>query len=95
MIDPTRRQLLDVLAEISELTPDVRLGQMIAFMADRARWEDPTDSVGRVEDEELLPIALRHLAQARENAASRRDQMAKPIETGHDSIASGLKRRLA
>jgi hypothetical protein len=77
MIDPTRRQLLDVLAEISELMPEVRLGQMIAFMADRARWEDPTDSVGRVEDEELLPIALRHLEEAKAVAGQQRDQLSK------------------
>ena len=53
MTDPTRCEILDRLARLSELAPDMRFGQLVAnlaFMAagpwDRSLWD--------LEDEQLL-----------------------------------------
>ena len=53
MIEPTRQEILDRLARLSELAPDMRFGQLIAnlaFMAagpfDRTLWD--------MEDEQLV-----------------------------------------
>lgn len=43
MTDPTRREMLDRLARVSELAPDMRFGQLIAnltFMATLGPWDE-------------------------------------------------------
>jgi hypothetical protein len=60
MIDPTRRELLSVLEELSATCPEYRLGQMLlnlAFMVreggDRSLWD--------LEDAELIDVGRKHL----------------------------------
>ena len=55
--DP-RAELWSVLAELSRRYPALRLGQLVANVAD---WAD--EGVWDVEDEDLLRVARRHLAQ--------------------------------
>lgn len=68
MIEPTRRELLTLIEELSSACPEYRLGQMIlnlAFMAreegDRALWD--------LEDAELIAAARQHLADWRQRHA--------------------------
>lgn len=61
MISPLRQSLLERLARICELSPDVRFGQMMAMMGVLA--EDFSDQwVWDVEDETLLAVLDQHLA---------------------------------
>ncbi|MBI3462087.1 MAG: hypothetical protein HY000_03370 [Planctomycetes bacterium] len=60
MTDPTRQQLLQVLAELSELCPEMRMGQLIANLATLAKGAS-AEAVWDVEDEELLVAARKQL----------------------------------
>lgn len=61
MIPPIQQALVERLASICELTPDIRFGQMMAMMGVLA--EDFSDhSVWDVEDETLLTVLDQHLA---------------------------------
>ncbi len=61
MIDPERRELLSVLAELSEASPEYRLGQMLANLVMLARG-DAEGAIWDLEDDELLEAARKHLA---------------------------------
>jgi hypothetical protein len=61
MIDPTRRELLKLIEELSAACPEYRLGQMILNLAFMAR-EDGDRFAWDVEDAELIEAARRHLA---------------------------------
>ncbi len=72
MIEPTRQEILERLARLSELAPDMRFGQLIAnlaFMAagpwDQALWD--------LEDEKLVG-AIRQM----ESDLSQREGKASP-----------------
>ena len=61
MIPPTQQTLLQQLGRICDLSPDVRFGQMLAnlgFLAEDAT----TRSMWDIEDNELLAVVERHLA---------------------------------
>jgi hypothetical protein len=61
-----RQELLRVLAELSEVCPEVRLGQLIANLSYLAR-ELSNESIWDVEDEELLEAARKHLRERRDS----------------------------
>jgi hypothetical protein len=65
----SRQQLLVTLAEISDLHPDWRFGQMVANLTDRAREPgDATQAAAALwdmEDDELLQTAQQFLASRR------------------------------
>ena len=78
MIPATQREALAVLAEVLELSPDVRLGQLLAHLG--FLGEDQTGrSLGNVDDEQLLAILYHH----REELAAR--QAANPIRQANIS----------
>jgi hypothetical protein len=59
MIPATQREALAVLAELGELSPDVRLGQLLAHLG--FLGEDQTGrSVADVDDEQLLTVLCHH-----------------------------------
>jgi len=60
MIDPIRSELFDILRELSEVAPDVRLGQLILNLSYMARGLEDS-SAWEIEDTELLTIAKHHL----------------------------------
>ena len=60
MTDPTRQQLLQVLAELSELCPEMRMGQLIANLAALAKGAT-AEAVWDAEDDELLAAARKQL----------------------------------
>jgi hypothetical protein len=59
MIPPTQREALAVLAEVVDLSPDIRLGQLFAHLG--FLGEDQTGrSLGNIDDEELLAVLYHH-----------------------------------
>ena len=64
MIDPVRREVLAVLAELSELVPEVRFGQLIANLSYLAK-DLSAEAIWDMEDPELLAAARQHLEQWR------------------------------
>jgi hypothetical protein len=68
MIDPVRREVLQILGGLSEACPEYRLGQMIANLAMLARG-DAEGSIWDMEDEELLAAARKHLTDWNERHA--------------------------
>jgi hypothetical protein len=62
MIPPTRSEALAVLAEVCELSPDVRLGQLLAHLG--FLGEDQTGrSLWDIDDEQLLAVLYHHRAE--------------------------------
>jgi len=64
MINPVRQEVLYVLAELSEVCPEVRLGQLMANLSYLAR-DLSNEAIWDMEDEELLTAARKHLEQWR------------------------------
>ncbi len=60
MIDPVRGEVLQVLSELSEVVPEVRLGQLLANLSYLARGLTH-EAIGDMEDNELLAAAREHL----------------------------------
>lgn len=61
MIEKIRLELLQILAELSEQFPEVRLGQLISNLATLAK-EPQIEVIWDVEDKELLEAAKKQLA---------------------------------
>ena len=64
MINPVRQEVLHVLAELNEVCPEVRLGQLMANLSYLARGLS-NEALWDMEDEELLTAARKHLEQWR------------------------------
>jgi hypothetical protein len=64
MITATRREILKALEELSDLNPDIRLGQLMANLSYLARGP-AVESIWDMEDEELLAAAKKHLERMR------------------------------
>jgi len=69
MTDSTRQQLLQVLAELSELCPEMRMGQLIANLATVAKGAT-AEAIWDVEDEDLLAAARKQLLYFQERRQS-------------------------
>ncbi len=69
MINTTRREILRVLEELSDTSPDVRLGQLIANLSYLSRGPS-AESIWDMEDSELLAAARKHLEDLRARHAS-------------------------
>jgi hypothetical protein len=64
MIPATQHELIEKLAELCELSPDIRFGQLLANLGFLV--EDQTDrSLWDVEDSELLSVMEKHRADLR------------------------------
>jgi len=61
MPETTRSELLHVITRIGTLAPDLRLGQLVALLADRADTPYTANPVSDIEDDELLPAAREFL----------------------------------
>lgn len=59
-----RRQVLELLAELSELHPEMRMGQWMDLFASLARGAE-VGSIYDVEDVELVPVMTNFLAKRR------------------------------
>lgn len=78
MIPPTQREALSVLAEVVDLSPDIRLGQLFAHLG--FLGEDQTGrSLGNIDDEQLLAVLYHHrgeLTARQTNAPKQTPQLA-------------------
>ena len=63
-----RRELLQVLNDLGEHTPDVRFGQLLVNLSYMAR-SFTAEAIWDVEDEELLTAARSHLDELSERHA--------------------------
>lgn len=62
MIPATKNEALAVLAEVCELSPDVRLGQLLAHLG--FLGEDQTGrSLWDIDDKQLLAVLYHHRAE--------------------------------
>ncbi len=61
MMNPTRQELLSVLADLSVACPEMRFGQLIANLSTLARGLS-AEGLWDAEDEELLAAARKQLA---------------------------------
>jgi hypothetical protein len=62
MIAPTQREALAVLAELCELSPDVRLGQLLAHLG--FLGEDQTGrTLWDIDDDQFLAVLHHHRAE--------------------------------
>ncbi len=64
MMNPVRQEVLQVLAELSKLAPEVRLGQLIVNLSYLARGLS-NESIWDMEDDELLIAGRKHLEEWR------------------------------
>lgn len=78
MTQPTRNEILARLAELSELLPDMRFGQLIANLSYLAIGPAP-ESVWDVEDADLLTA----IQQQIETLEYRRNQVTPAASPGH------------
>ena len=62
MIPETKREVLAVLAELCELSPEVRLGQLLAHLG--FLGEDQVErSLWNIDDEQLLSVLYHHRSE--------------------------------
>ena len=64
MIDPVRQEILQVLGELGEVVPEVRLGQLLANLSYLAGGLS-SEAIWNMEDDELLAVARDHLEEWR------------------------------
>ena len=62
MISTTQREAINVLSELCELSPDIRLGQLLAHLGFLGE-DQTTRSLGDIDDEQLLAVLYHHRAE--------------------------------
>jgi hypothetical protein len=73
MISSTQREALALLAEVCEISPDVRLGQLLAHLG--FLGEDQTGrSLWDIEDDQLLAVLRHHHSELRDRTPDVADQ---------------------
>ena len=78
MISSTQREALAVLAELCDLSPDVRLGQLLAHLG--FLGEDQSGrSLWNIDDEQVLAAMYQHRAELVDRQAPSPNQ---PAQTG-------------
>ncbi len=77
MRTPVRSEIFRVLSELSECSPEVRFGQLIANLSYLAKG--PTnEAIWDLEDEELLAAARKHLKERRNTEIPLPNEMLPP-----------------
>ncbi len=85
-----QREALAVLAEVWALSPDVRLGQLLAHL-DFLGEAHVGKSLGYIEDDELIAVIYRHRAELRARLEGTPNQALPP--TGAATSVSGSSTR--
>lgn len=70
----TQREALEVLAEVWSLSPDVRLGQLMAHLGLLGEVH-LGKGLGHIEDEELLAVLYRHRAELKARFEDKADHL--------------------
>ena len=73
-----QRQALDVLAEIWALSPDVRLGQLMAHLGFLGEAH-VGKGLGAIEDDELLAILYRHRGELKARLSDNPNPTLPPV----------------
>lgn len=81
-----QREALAVLAEVWALSPDVRLGQLLAHLGFLGEAH-VGKGLGYIEDDELIAVLYRHRAELRARLEGTPDQAPQP--TGAAASVSG------
>jgi hypothetical protein len=68
MITPERQEILQLLERLSDLTPDVRFGQLIANLSYLA-IAPTNEAIWDMEDTQLLAAIRQHIADLSDRAA--------------------------
>ena len=79
MTSDARRQTLAALAQLSDLAPDVRIGQLVAHLGTLSE-DDGGHGLGNIEDGDLLNVIQRHREELSHLSASLPNQT--PQQTG-------------
>jgi len=82
MIPATQREALAVLAEVCELSPDVRLGQLLAHLGFLGE-DDTGRSLWDIDDEQLLAVLYRHRAELADRKADAPNYAQQPTEAAN------------
>ena len=90
MMSQTRSEALKVLAEVCSLSPDIRLGQLLAHLGFLGEAH-AGKGLGYIEDDELLAILYRHRAELQ----GRSKQALQPTEAGISVSGSSTEMRAA
>jgi hypothetical protein len=78
MISDTQKEALSVLAEVCALSPDVRLGQLLAHLGFLGEAH-VGKGLGYIEDDELLAILYRHRAELLARSQGASSQLAQTL----------------
>ena len=73
MNNDARREALAALIELSDLAPELRIGQLVAHLGEMSE-DDGGHGLGDIEDDQLLEVILRHhpeLSQAVKQSPNR------------------------
>src|SRR5215469_199032 len=76
-----QREALTVLAEVWELSPDVRLGQLLAHLGFLGEIH-VGKGLGYIEDDELIAVLYRHRMELRARLGATANQELQPGEPG-------------
>lgn len=88
MMNATHREAMAVLAELYELSPDIRLGQLLSQLG--FLGEDQTgQSLWDINDEQFLAVLYHHRAELieRQNQSGQPSVASEPVSTGPTSQA--------
>lgn len=89
-----QREALAVLAEVWDLSPDVRLGQLMAhvgFLGEAHLGK----GLGYIEDDELIAVLYRHRAELRARLEGTPNQTLQPTGAATSASASSTLREAA
>jgi hypothetical protein len=89
MMSNQQREALAVLAEIWELSPDVRLGQLFAHLGFLGEVHLGR-SLGYIDDDELMSIFYKHRAELQSRLGGSANQAPPP--TGAATSVSGISK---
>ncbi len=72
MMGSTREKILQHMARLAEIDPDMRFGQLVSWIASVARPDDP-QATPNVDDDEFLRACEEHLETLERFVAAHRD----------------------
>ena len=76
-----QKEALDVLAEVWKLSPDVRLGQLMAHLEDLGQTH-VGKSLGYIDDDELIAVMYRHRTELMARLQGTPNQTLQPTGAG-------------
>ena len=90
MTSEIQREALAVLAEVSALSPDIRLGQLFAHLGFLGEAHLGR-GLGDIEDDELIAILYRHRAELMARLPAATNQISQPIASAPLAHATSVK----